>query len=181
MEKVSPLERILAVAGGLLLQDIVIAGIGAAFGVKEMMVNIMQQIALATVTILIVGFNPWILTPVLLSGGFIHGLIKINSTNDQVKKAFTQKYIDQLRQSSFERADETANAVTEKLLQLQNAVDKGLATEIQSLRDQVNSVLEEKQKGQDNVEQKLGELALILKELNVVDSELDGLIAQVAV
>jgi hypothetical protein len=40
--------------------------------------------------------------------------------------------------------------------------------------------LAEKQKGQANVDKKIRELALISKELNDTDSELDTLITQVA-
>ncbi len=179
--KVSPLSRILAVAGGYLMGDFVSAGLGAVFGIKEMLVNLAQQIALAVVTVLLVGsVNPWILVPVMLSGGLAHGLIKINATNDQVKKAFTQKYAEELRSSSYERSEEIANAVAEKLLKFQSTIDEGLAKEIQSVRDQVNSILAEKQKGQANVDQKIRELASISKELNATDSELDALINQVA-
>ncbi|MBR8837523.1 MAG: dynamin family protein [Stigonema ocellatum SAG 48.90 = DSM 106950] len=178
--RVSPLSRILAVAGGYLMGDLVSAGLGAVFGIKEMLVNLVQQITLAAVTIFFVGINPWILVPVMLGGGLVHGLIKVNATNDQIKKAFIQKYVEELRQSSYERSDEIANAVAEKLLKFQNAIDEGLGKEIQSVRDQVNSILAEKQKGQANVDQKIRDLASISKDLNAIDSELDALINQVA-
>ncbi|MFO5494635.1 MAG: hypothetical protein ACLBM6_19325, partial [Cuspidothrix sp.] len=55
-----------------------------------------------------------------------------------------------------------------------------LEKEIQSIRDQVNSVLEEKQKGQSNVDQKLQELENIEKQMNQLDSKLDEFIAKIA-
>lgn len=176
----SPLSRILAAAGGYLLGDWISSGIGATLGMKEILVNLAQQIALATVTVLLVGFNPLVLVPVMLSGGLVHSLINVNATNDQIKKAVAQKYTEQLRLSNSEQADEIANAVTEKLMQLQNAVDQGLAKEIKSVREQVNSIVEEKQKGQLNVEQKLQLLETLKREIDAIDCELDDLIHQVA-
>lgn len=176
----SPLSRILAAAGGYLLGDWISSGIGATLGIKEILVNLVQQIALATVTVLLVGFNPLVLVPVMLSGGLVHSLVNVNATNDQIKKAVAQKYTEQLRLSNFVQADEIADAVTEKLIQLQNAVDQGLAKEIQSVTEQVNSILEEKHKGQLNVEQKLRLLETLEREIDAIDSELDDLIHQVA-
>ena len=181
MGNMSPIERILAIAGGYLLGNFVTATIGGVFGFKAMLVSLVQQIALATATILVVGaVNPWILVPVMVGGGFVDGLIRVNSTNEQIKKAFAQKYAEHLRQSNADRSAEIANAVAEKLSQLQNAVDMGLAKEIQSVRDQVNSILVEKQKGQANVDQKLRQLDALARSVNALDSDLDALIAQVA-
>jgi GTPase SAR1 family protein len=179
LASVSPLERILGIAGGLLLQDVVTAGIGGVFGVKEMLINIVQQITLAIVTVALVGFNPWILIPVMMSGGLLHGLIKLNTTNDEIKKAVAKKYVEQLRQSSTDRASEIASIVDKKLLQLQDAVDQGLAKEIQGIREQVDSIVEEKKKGQENVDEKLRELELLSKELNEINNELHTLTIQV--
>jgi GTPase SAR1 family protein len=179
LPKVSPLDRILGVAGGLLLQDFVTAGIGAAFGVKEMLINALQQIALATATILLIGFNPLIIVPVMILGGIAHGTIKLNSTNDELKKAVAQKYVDELRQSSTDRANEIVAAVDQKLLKFKNAVDQGLSKEIQGIRDQVDSILEEKNKGQENVDRKLRELESLSQELNEINTELHTLTIQV--
>lgn len=177
----SPLERIIAIGGGDLLEIFVTGTIGEVFGFKAILVSLVQQIALTAAAILVVGaVNPWILVPVMVGGGFVDGLIRVNSTNEQIKKAFAQKYAEHLRQSNAERAAEIANAVAEKLSQLQNAVDMGLAKEIQSVRDQVNSILVEKQKGQANVDQKLRQLDALARSVNALDSDLDELIAQVA-
>lgn len=180
VEQASPLSRILAAAGGYLLGDLVSAGMGAAFGLKEMLVNVLQQVVLAVVTILLVGLNPVVLIPVMLGGGFVHGLIKINATNDKIKKKFAEKFADQLRQSSAERSEEIANAVAEKLNDFQSAIDTGLGNELQGVRDQVNSILKEKQKGQANVDQKLRELEVMENQLNEIDDALNSLIDQIA-
>lgn len=179
-DRISPLSRILAAAGGYLLGDWISAGIGATLGLKEMLVNFMQQIALAAVAVLLVGFNPIVLVPVMLSGGLVHALINVNATNEQIEKAIAHKYTLHLRSSISERADEIADAVSDRLMQLQNAVDRGLAKEIESVREQVNSIVAEKQLGQSNVEQKLYQLAAFARSLDAIDRDLDDLINQVA-
>ena len=179
-DRISPLSRILAAAGGYLLGDWISAGIGATLGLKEMLVNFMQQIALATVAVLLVGFNPIVLVPVMLSGGLVHALINVNATNEQIEKAIAQKYTLHLRSSISERADEIADAISDRLMQLQIAVDRGLAKEIESVQEQVNSIVAEKQLGQSNVEQKLYQLAALTRSLDAIDRDLDDLINQVA-
>lgn len=180
LNRVSPLSRILAAAGGYLLGDWISAGIGATLGLKEMLVNLMQQITLATVAVLLIGFNPLVLAPIMLSGGLVHALINVNATNDQIKKAIAYKYTEHLRDTISERADEIANAISDRLMQLQNAMDKGLGKEIQSVREQVNSIVAEKQKGQANVEQKLQQLATLRRSLDEIDRELDDTIHEIA-
>jgi GTPase SAR1 family protein len=180
LNRVSPLSRILAAAGGYLLGDWISAGIGATLGLKEMLVNLMQQITLATVAVLLIGFNPLVLAPIMLSGGLVHALINVNATNDQIKKAIAQKYTEHLRGTISERADEIANAISDRLMQLQNAMDRGLGKEIQSVREQVNSIVAEKQKGQANVQQKLQQLATLSRSLDEIDRDLDDLIHEIA-
>jgi GTPase SAR1 family protein len=180
LDRVSPLSRILAAAGGYLLGDWISAGIGATLGLKEMLVNFMQQIALAALAVLLVGFNPLILAPIMLGGGLVHALVNVNATNDQIEMAIAQKYTEHLRSSIPERVDEIADAISDRLMQLQNAMDRGLAQEIQSVREQVNSIVAEKQKGQSNVAQKLYQLAALARSLDAIDRDLDDLIHAVA-
>ena len=74
-----------------------------------------------------------------------------------------------------------AEAVVTELSKIQDGVNQGLGREIQSVRDQVKSILSEKQKGQANVDQKLRALESLRKELDIIDGELDTLIAEVAI
>ena len=83
------------------------------------------------------------------------------------------------RNSNYEKSSQIAAEVVEKLREFQNTIDIGLEKEIQGIRDQVNSILAEKQKGQANVEQKLNQLQQIEKNMNEMDSKLDEFITQV--
>ncbi|WP_414589837.1 dynamin family protein [Scytonema sp. PCC 10023] len=178
--KVSLLERIFATAGGLLFADPVSGALGAAFGFQEMVKGLIAQTVLLGVTYAFVGLNPFILIPAAVIGGIVQGAWKVQSTNDKIKTAVTEKFINQIRTDSYQRADELSNSVVQHIGKIKDAIDQELGQEIQNIRDQVDSILEEKQKGQENVEQKLHELASIRKNLDAIDSELDELIAQVA-
>ena len=179
--KISALERILSAAGGFLIGGFGSAGIGAIYGYEEMLKSLLPQILLSVATLVLVGFNPWILIPVMAGGGVIQGLTSINSTNKKLKEVISQKYAAEIRASAVEQANKLSLAVAQELAKIESAVDQGLSAEIQSVRDQVNSILSEKQKGQSNVDQKLLELDLIAQELNQVDGKLDDLIAQIVV
>jgi GTPase SAR1 family protein len=179
--KISALERILSAAGGFLIGGFGSAGIGAIYGYEEMLKSLLPQILLSVATLVLVGFNPWILFPVMAGGGVIQGLTSTNSTNKKLKEVISQKYAAEIRASAVEQANKLSLAVAQELAKIESAVDQGLSAEIQSVRDQVNSILSEKQKGQSNVDQKLLELDLIAQELNQVDGELDDLIAQIVV
>ena len=76
--------------------------------------------------------------------------------------------------------NEVAEAVVAELVKIQNGVDEGLRQEIRSVVNQVESIKTEKQKGQENVNQKLEELSSLERELGIIDDELDKLVMEVA-
>lgn len=181
IKQASALERILSVVGALIFGNMVTATMGGLFGFKAMMLSLLQQFTLAVIAITFVGSNPLVLVPVMLSGGLLEALIKAQGFNPEIKKQIQCKYTEHFRQVIPERVNEIAKAVDDKLLQLQNALDQGMEKEIKNLDDQVNSVLQEKEKGQVNVDDKLRQLQALERTLNDIDARLDDLIAQIAI
>ena len=178
--KVSPLERILSAAGGLVVGGLGSAGIGAVYGYEEMLKSLMPQILIGAATLFFVGFNPWVLIPVMASGGVIQGILSNQSTNNKLKQVIGKNYAQEINARRYEQAAQLASTVATELQKFEEAVDSGLNQEIESVSEQVNSVLEEKQKGKANVDRKLQELDSVSNSLNQIDSKLDELIAQVA-
>lgn len=178
-KKVSPLERILATAGGFVIGGVGSAAVGAVFGYQEMLKSIIPQIGLAVGALLLGFTSPFVLIPLLMGGGLVQGFFKMKSTNNKVKETVAKEYIKQIRNSNYEQSCQIADSVVEKLKDFQQLIDQGLAKEIQSIRDQVSSVLAEKQKGQTNVEEKLQRLQMIEKNMNDMDVKLDEFINQV--
>jgi GTPase SAR1 family protein len=175
---ISPLERVLSAAGGLLIGGVGSAGIGAVFGYQEMLKSLIPQIVLGALGIAIAGFNPWVLIPLLAVGGGVEGLLVSQGINRKLKTNVAQKYATEIRASAHTQATKVASAIAAELKKIEDAVNSGLGKEIQGVSDQVSSVLKEKQNGQANVDQKLKELDEIMQSLTVIDGELDDLITQ---
>lgn len=185
LRPVGALERVLSAAGGLFLGGIFFGGagmaaVGATFGYQEMLKSIIPQLAISIGTILLVGLNPWVLFPVMAGGGVIQGFISSKATANKIKQEVGKRFAASLFDSAEQRGSEIAASVVSKLYEIRDAVDQGLDKEIQSVNDQVVSIVAEKKKGRENVELKLRELDGLRRELDVIDSELDGLIAEVA-
>jgi len=178
--KVGAIERILSAAGGFFIGGVGLAGLGAVFGYQEMAKSIVPQVGLAILfSIMLVG-NPWLLIPIMASGGFIQGLWSAKSTNKKIKEEVSKRFAASIRDSAQQRGNEVAEAVVAELAKVQDAVNQGLSQEIKGVRDQVDSIRSEKQKGQANVDQKLQELSYLVRKLDVIDNELDKLIMEVA-
>ena len=96
----------------------------------------------------------------------------------KIKQTMSQKFSEEVRKSSKEQSIEFANGISKELTEIQDVVDQGLAKEIQSIRDQVKAVLEEKNKGQASVDQRIRELSIISDNLDKLNAELDDLINQ---
>jgi GTPase SAR1 family protein len=181
IKQASALERILSVVGALIFGNMVTATMGGVFGFKAMILSLLQQLTLGLITIAFVGSNPLVLVPVMLGGGLLEALIRAKGLNPEIKKQIQRKYTGHFRQVIPERVNEIAKAVDDKLLQLQNALKQGMEKEINNLKDQVNSIMQEKQKGQVNVDDKLRQLQALERTLNDIDARLDDLIAQIAI
>jgi hypothetical protein len=179
-EKVGALERILAAATGFFLVDLGSAAIGATFGFNEMLKSMIPQLAIVATTVILFGWNPLILIPAMLAGGGIQGLFKAKATNKKIRDEVGRIFEQKLRENRLEQVREMADTVDKKLREVEEALDQGLALEIQNIRDQVNSIIAEKQRGQARVDKALRGLAALADELNAIDSEIDDLIHQVA-
>lgn len=177
--KVSPIERIFATAGGLVIGGVGSAAVGAVFGYQEMLKSLIPQIGLAIGAILLGLTNPWIFIPLLMGGGLVQGIWKMKSTNDKVKQTVASEYVKQLRKSNYEQSCQIADSTVKTLSEFKDKIDQGLKKEIQSIRDQVDSVLSEKQKGEANVEEKLKQLEVIENNMNKMDVKLDEFITSV--
>ena len=180
-KKVGAIERVFAAAGGFFIGGIGSAGLGAVFGYQEMAKSLVPQFGLALLTIVLAGLNPWILIPVMASGGFIQGLWSTKSTNQKIKKEVGYRFASSIRDSAQPRGIEVAEVVVAELAKIQDGVNQGLSREIQGVREQVASIKSEKEKGQENVDYKLQELSSLAKKLDVIDNELDKLIMEIAI
>lgn len=179
-EHSSPLNRALSAVGGLLVMDVGAGALGAVFGHKEMLRSLLPQLALQLATLALIGWNPFAMLTVVLAGAWFQGLRAGTRINETIKKKIADKYVAHLRGTAAEEANKIGAMVAEKFGELEKVVDKALAEQTRNLREQVETVLAEKQKKGTNVEQSLRELKTLSTRLNDIDGKLDDLISQVA-
>lgn len=181
-ENVSGKERALAALGGvglgILLGDPGLAIMGGMFGFKEMLKNILPQVAVIVATTIILG--PAFVIPAVLGATVIRGLFKANEINKKIRDAVGQEYKQQILKTHLTLAKELADGVDGKIAQAQDALDQTLGLELQNVHDQVQAIIDEKAKGQERVDQVRRELAQASDRLNQIDHELDALIERVA-
>ena len=181
-EQVSGKERAVAVTAGialgLVLGDPGLAIMGGMFGFKEMLKNILPQIAVMLATSLILG--PAFILPAVLGASLLRGLFKANAINKKIRDAVGQEYRLKLLEMHLDLAKEIADTVDAKFMQAQDDLDQALGLELQNVRDQVQAIINEKLQGQQRVDQAMRKLAEADDELNKVDHEVDAFIEALA-
>lgn len=182
-EQISGKERIGATMVGLgvgaVLGDPVLAIMGGMFGYKEMMKNILPQLAVAVATMMILG--PAFIIPAMLAAALTRGLFKANAVNKQIRDAVGQEYKQKLLDMQTDMAAQLAQTVDQKIAQSQEELDQALGLELQNVEEQVRPILEAKTLGQARVDQQLSEIEQANNELNQIDHMLGDLIGQIAI
>ncbi|WP_445631683.1 dynamin family protein [Nostoc sp. DSM 114167] len=182
IKKVSVIERVLAASGGFLLgANIGLAGVGAVFGYQEMAKAIIPQLIISVAAITLTAANPLLIFGAMASGGLIQGLLTAKSTNNKIKEDAAKRFAVSIRDSADQRGDKIADAVVIKLIEIQKSIDESLGQEIQKFREQIDSILKEKQQGQSDVDATIRELQLLNRKLDAIDQELDTFVARLAI
>lgn len=174
-------ERVVAAAGGFLLGDLVSAGMGAYGGFKTMLANLGIQIGIVLGTVLLTGgFSLVVIVPAVLASAAFQLWFRNNQVSENMKTKVGEEFAIRLNSARDELVRKTAAAVDAQIEKLRDALATTLAIEIQSLREQVESALAEKQCGQQEVDEKLRQLDPLRASLNACDHELDTLVSAYA-
>ena len=181
-ERVTARERWGAIAvgvgAGLLLGDPGLAIMGGMFGFKEMLRNILPQLAVMVATTVILG--PAFVIPAVLGASLIRGFMKANAINKKIRDAVGQSYKDMILEKQPEMVNALTSSIDGRLLEAQESLDQVLSMETRNVHEQVQAVIKEKTQGQARVNQARRELAQAEEELNQIDHQLDELIAEIA-
>ena len=180
IREVSPMERILSAAGGFLIGGIGSAGLGAVFGYQEMLKSLIPQMVAVVVSILVLGTNPVTLIPTMLAVGFGQAKLVEGGLGEKIKKQVGQKFAEQFKDSKDEMTNKIVTQIEAELKKIKDSVNQGLGAEIQNIRQQLDTMLAEKKKGQAQVDQKLRELDNLSQSVDKLDKALDELILQVS-
>lgn len=174
-EQISALDRILSAIGGLAFGNIGGAIAGGSLGHKEMLKSIIPQTMMYVATVIFLGWNPIVLGTILATT-LVQGILKMTSITKKIRDAVGKEYTDRFREARYQMANTITYSVDKKIQDLQEALDQGLGLEIQNIRDQVNSVIAEKQQGQEKVNQAIRRLEAMPDELDALESAIDALV-----
>lgn len=177
-EEISALERVISAAGGFVIGGVGSAGIGALYGYKEMAKSLLPNLAVGTLAILLVGLNPWIIIPALLTTGFLQGLLKAGKAEEKIKVGVADKIAQGMKDNRTQRAEEIADSVGDQVSELKQHVDQGLSAEIAAVEEEVEAALAKRRKGQEAVDLRLRQLDAIAATLCEIDGQVDELFAR---
>jgi GTP-binding protein EngB required for normal cell division len=181
MGKVPLWERVVAAAGGLLLGDVVSAGMGAYGGFSTMLSNLGIQLGIVlAATLLTGGASLVVIAPAIFATAALQIWLRGNKVGENMKAKVGEEFAGQLNASRDALVRRVASAVDGQLEMVQRALDTTLAIEIQSVREQMEAALAEKQRGQQEVDTRLTQLEPLAAILNACDHELDTLIGAYA-
>ncbi|MCB9660511.1 MAG: dynamin family protein [Sandaracinaceae bacterium] len=173
---VSPMERVLAAAGGFLIAGVGAGLVGGTLGFKEMMKSLGPQIALIAGMFALGLTNPITMIPVLVAGGVLQGVLKGGQITDKVKSKIAEQLAGDMREKADERSRAIADDVYEQTGALRDGIEAGMAVEVQKIREQVECILEELREGREQATQKRAELDASLKVLGALEGEIDDLV-----
>jgi hypothetical protein len=179
-EKVSALNRVVSAIGGFVVGGLGSGVVGAALGYKEMLTTLIPAVTLNIVILALGVWNPAVLLPILIAGGWAQGIWRITRVSEKIKQEVGRRYVEHLRMTTSERANQLADDVATLIVELEATVDAALGKHIQGLRDQVESVLAQKRQGQAQVDKAVRDLKLAREQVEVIDSKLDELVHEIA-
>ncbi len=171
----SPLERILAAAGGWFVGGVGAGTIGAIFGWREMVKALLPNLAVIF-TALTLGWSLLPFLAVTAAVTTITGKYSLKRIARQLKEKAAENFRLEVRKHSNEQADKIVKQLDEQLSALKDALETGMERQIAEVREQAESALADHQKGQDEVNNKLEQIETIKTEVNRVNTELDDFI-----
>lgn len=172
----SPLERILAAAGGWFVGGIGSGAIGAFLGWKEMLKSIIPNVG-AIIAAIIIGLP---LIPIILIASTIVGVVAIEKMGAKIRKTVAEEFKRTLREKSSEQATKIASQLDEQLRELKNTLEAGMERQIAELQEQAESALDNHRQGEREVESKLEAIDEIKKGLTEMNIKLDEFINDLA-
>ncbi len=168
----SPLERILAAAGGWVVGGIGAGAIGALFGWKEMLKALLPNVA-AIIAAVAIGIP---VIPVAIIVGLITGWSAVEGLKNKVKEEVCKKFKTTLGEKSSGQAKQIAKQLNKKLKELENALIEGMERQIAEVRERAESALADHNAGESEVQKKLLHVEAVKLQLQEVREALEAFI-----
>jgi GTPase SAR1 family protein len=177
IEDPSSTERFFATALGFVLGDIGSAAYGARFGFKGLGTAIAVQFGL--VAVLMIGFgivNPFVLLPIILASSFGNALWAAGLMENKIKKRVGEELQTKFKASIADKVAQIIATVQQKTDEVRSKAGEVLERNIQSIQEQANSALRDKQAGEQVVEAKREKLEGVETQLKAIALDLNQFI-----
>ncbi|HET9225768.1 MAG TPA: dynamin family protein [Thermoanaerobaculia bacterium] len=170
VEEPSEQERIAAALGGFFLAGLSGGAHGARFGFKGLGASVLTQVALYAILYGLLGItNPLILGPVLLSASLGFAWSRAGRLTREAKQGISRSLTAQIHGNVEPAAQGLADAVYERTEELVYRTTERLEQEIRSLREQMQTILEDKRAGEERVRARQEMLVAVDRELREID------------
>jgi hypothetical protein len=177
---ISPLERVVSGAGGLIIGGAGSAVEGLTMGYQGVIRGLMPQILIAVAGLMVLHLNPLTVVAAMLGMGLFRAFRQGDALTGRAKSEVGKNLADALTATIPEQANRIAESVHEQTEPMVQQIDAGLSSEIQSIRDQVEAVLATKQAGIEEVNRQLERLAVAEGQLQKIDAKVSDFILQLA-
>ncbi|RCJ14479.1 hypothetical protein A6S26_10175 [Nostoc sp. ATCC 43529] len=164
-------------SGGYILVtgDFITGGMGMVMGLKAMLKTMLIQLVAGIILIIFNLLNPIAIIAAVIASILAGSFVNIFSLKSGIKKNVSKKLCEELASRNRDLAMRVKIQVEEKLKELRNALDEGLAGEISSISAEVEQILDERKQGRLDIQNEVQKLRQLEEENLELDSKLNHL------
>jgi Predicted amidohydrolase len=175
-EEASPIGRLVGLGYMALTGDIINGGLGMALGMKAMLTTVTCEIVGDLLLVLSGPTNRVVIIGLIIAYIISGGSRSKEMIKSGVKTKVGNKIAEDIESHSIEICENIENKVKESLYDLRRTLDSGLASQITSIREDVEKVLEEKKSGKLNIDDEIKRLKGLESANNNIEETLDKLL-----
>lgn len=170
-------QRVAGVAGGLILSDIGLAFSGGVNGIgKEFAQTAAFEIGAGFVLSLLGLLNPVTLIGIIVAA-FLFNIGKGSSrAMEKLKAKVSEEAIKTMSDKAEDQAKDLADGIELRLCKVKEQIIDSLSKELRDIENQLQNVIEEKEKGEKDVEARKKALSESENQIHELNSKLDTLI-----
>ena len=175
LEPVPVWQRVAGAAGGILfgMPDVAIAG-----GISGLTKDLAKSIGLILGTEAVLAIFLGVTNPFVLVGGIVAAIVSGGFRGDaamkQLKTKLSDAFVENIASKSDEGADQIVESICLKLTDITADISTAIDNEIKQTEQQVNSIIEEMQKGEANIESCKQLIASCESKIKELSTDLDA-------
>lgn len=170
-------QRVVAAGGGWFIAGPQGAFAGAVNGLSK---DFAKEMAIQIGVFFVAGFlglmNPVVIVGIVLASMFKQGIQLSNQSVNTAKKNVCESICNSINEQSQKLSEEMIGQSMAKIRECKDFVGKSLNTEIEQVNGELNKMVEEKEKGEDNIKMLLGELDENEAKLRDIEKRLTGFV-----